>query len=262
MSEDGKAPGFWFYPADYERDVQILSLESQGLWMRMLCWMSENESRRGFLELPNGQPMNSIDIARKVGGDVRTIRKLLRELEHFGIFSVLRVGIVPSTGKQDFGLVFNRRMVRDTHISSVRRKAANARYKKVESVKHEYFPEIEGQICSTFAPAIAPAIAPAKTLQNASVTVTDTYTPPTPPLNAGGKNGYSRKTTRAERKEAAYQSIMRQREIETRRKWEAITMEDHPPLDTSGRPISEAAWLEDKRIATEWLSSHPIGKTQ
>jgi hypothetical protein len=133
----------------------------------------------------------------------------------------------------------------------VRRKAAKARYQKVENVKSEYF-----------ALQFAEQIAPAKTLQNASVTVTDTYTPPTPPLNAGGKNGYSRKTTRAERKEAAYQSIMRQKEIETRQRWEAITVENHPPLNVNGEPISEAEWLEDKRIATEWLSSHPIGKNE
>ena len=97
-------------------------------------------------------------------------------------------------------------------------------------------------------PKSAPYLSPARALY-----------PPNPPLNAGG-NG--RKLTRAERKEAAYRSIVRQREIETRQRWEAITMENHPPLNVNGEPISEAEWLEDKRIATEWLSSHPIGKNE
>jgi hypothetical protein len=251
MSEDGKAPGFWFYPADYERDVQILSLAAQGLWMRMLCWMSENENHRGFLELPSGEPMTASDIARKIGCHGNHVRKLLREMEHAGVFSVLETVPVSIGTRHSTRLILNRRMVRDTHISTVRRKAAKARYQKVESIKSEYF-----------ALQFAEQIAPAKTLQNASVTVTDTYTPPTPPLNAGGQNGNSRKTTRAERKEAEYQATMRQRELETRQKWEAITLEDHPPLDTSGKPISEAEWLEDKQIATEWLNSHPIGKTE
>ena len=66
-ASDKKAPGFWFYTADYEKDVQILSLAAQGLWGRMLCWMSDNEDHRGFCEAANGVPLPLDAIAAKVG---------------------------------------------------------------------------------------------------------------------------------------------------------------------------------------------------
>jgi len=167
---DGKAPGFWFYPADHERDVQMLSLAAQGLWMRMLCWMSENEAHRGFLELPTGEPMTAADIGRKVGQPACRITPLLREMEHAGIFSVIRtkstsvaqdsVADPPSTAT-----MFNRRMLRDTHISEVRRKAAKSRYQRVVKAT-----------CEPFAKLISNAIAPAKTLQKASVTASVSVT--------------------------------------------------------------------------------------
>jgi hypothetical protein len=121
----GKSPGFWFMVNDYEKDVQILSLAAQGLWTRMICWAASNESNRGFLELPNGEPMSVQIIAKKVGETPRKITLLLSEMETIGVFS-----------RDDRGCIYNRRMARETHVSESRRNAANLRWQKeMEAVR-------------------------------------------------------------------------------------------------------------------------------
>lgn len=112
----GKAPGFWFYPQDFERDMQILSLESQGLWARMLCWMHFNQRNRGYLELATGEPMNTVDIAAKSGKPIEVIERLMEEMRRHGIYSV--------DGRQ---CILNRRMVKDTDILTKRKLAAEKR---------------------------------------------------------------------------------------------------------------------------------------
>ncbi len=111
----GKSPGFWFYPADYERDVQILSLLAQGLWIRMLSWMHFCE-HRGYLELPTGDPMSPSDIAARVGKSEKDVARAIAEMSRIGLFS-----------KDERGCIFSRRMVKDTHITIVRKQAAAAR---------------------------------------------------------------------------------------------------------------------------------------
>lgn len=143
----GKSPGFWFYPADYERDMQILSLAAQGLWMRMLCWMHENEAHRGFLELPSGVPMTDEDIAHRCGKAVKTVTKILAEMSRVGILT-----------RDFYGTIFCRRMARDSHISEVRRDAANKRLAAAQRAAN-----------GTFAGDFAPANGPAKRQQNPTV---------------------------------------------------------------------------------------------
>jgi hypothetical protein len=164
---DRKAPGFWFYTADYERDMQILSLAAQGLWSRMLCWGHENEAHRGFLELPTGQPMTKWDIASRVGKTVREIERCIMEMERIGTFST-----------DARGCIYSRRMARDTHISEVRREAAKHR---LEASKRA--------AGGTFAGEFVPPKQPAKDEQKPTVTASDsasasasvlTLTPPTP----------------------------------------------------------------------------------
>lgn len=149
-SKDNKSPGFWFYPADFERDMQILSLESQGLWSRMLCWMHENEAHRGFIELPSGEPMTSVDIASKVGKQPRDIEKCLSEMARVGTYS-----------KDERGCLYCRRMARETHISSVRKAAAKSR---MESSKRA----ADGSFAGDFAPPNNPAKAEQKPTVTAS----------------------------------------------------------------------------------------------
>lgn len=149
---DRKAPGFWFYTADYERDVQILSLAGQGLWSRMLCWMNDNEAHRGFAELPSGEPMSGRDIAVKVGKSIREVNKVLNELEHVGVFSI-----------DDRGCYFCRRMAREKSISESRRAAAKSRWDKAKGAA-------VGDFASDFAYAKVPCKPPCKTMQTPSVT--------------------------------------------------------------------------------------------
>jgi len=110
---DRKSPGFWFFTADFERDMQILPLAAQGLWIRMMCWASDNEAHRGFLELPTGEPMTDLDIAHRVGKPIKEVRAAIDAMRRLGTFSV-----------DSRGCIFSRRMARDTHISEVRRQAA------------------------------------------------------------------------------------------------------------------------------------------
>ncbi len=131
----GKSPGFWLYPGDLERDYQILSLRSQGLAIRMLCWMHGNESHRGFLELPTGEPMVEQDIASKVGKPAREVRAALEEMARVGLYS-----------QDDRGCIYSRRMAREYHISEVRRAAANRR---MEASKRA----ADGKFAGDFAPA-------------------------------------------------------------------------------------------------------------
>lgn len=142
---DKKSPGFWFYTGDFEKDMQILPLSAQGLWIRMMCWMSENEIHRGFAELPTGEPMTELDIAHRVGKPIKEVRAGLDALRRMGTFS-----------EDTRGCIFSRRMARDTHISEVRRQAALKRAKAVERAKDGSF---------------APAKPPAKPEQNPTVTV-------------------------------------------------------------------------------------------
>jgi hypothetical protein len=114
-----KSPWFRFHPEDFERDVQILPLAAQGLWIRMLGWMAMNERRCGFLELPTGDPMTPTDIAARVGRPLLEISKCLKEMERVGIFS-----------RDERGCIYCRRMVRESRISEVRRRAAEARLRK------------------------------------------------------------------------------------------------------------------------------------
>ena len=154
-ASDKKAPGFWFYTADYEKDVQILSLAAQGLWGRMLCWMSDNEDHRGFCEAANGVPLPLDAIAAKVGRSKSEVKRCLEEMERFGIFS-----------RDDRGCIYSRRMARDTHISEVRKAAAKSRHETEKRAAN-------GQFAGGFAPAkpdFAPAKVPAKGMQKPTVT--------------------------------------------------------------------------------------------
>ena len=157
---DKKAPGFWFYTADFERDTQILSMGAQGLWIRMLCWMSDNEAHRGFAELPTGEPMDNMDIAARVGKPAKEVIAALSEMRRVGTFS-----------EDERGCVFCRRMARDTHISTVRKAAAKSRAEKANRASNGSF---------------AGAKQPAKLKQNPTVPDSDSDSdsvkkePPTP----------------------------------------------------------------------------------
>ena len=150
----GKSPCFTYYPADVERDVQILSLAAQGLWLRMLGWMHFCQNR-GFLELPTGIPMTESDIAAKVGKSNKEVTSCIREMERIGLFS-----------RDERGCIFSRRMVKDSHISRVRKEAAAARLLVADRDNH-----------GRFAGSNIPIDGPAKTEQNTVLSSSSSSSP-------------------------------------------------------------------------------------
>ena len=104
-----KRPSFQFYPGDWRRDsaLQSCSLVARGMWIEVMCVMHECIPY-GKLSV-NGQPMTIEQLARIVGESATVTRRIMDELEHAGVFS-----------RDDQGVVFSRRMVKDGHISDVR----------------------------------------------------------------------------------------------------------------------------------------------
>lgn len=111
----GKAPSFPLYVSDLMAELNELSNAAGGAWMKLLCKM-HFASRRGYLEFPNGSRYEIHDIARLIGEPLVVAKRLIGEMERKGTFS-----------RDDRGCIFNRRMVRDTHISAVRRQAVSSR---------------------------------------------------------------------------------------------------------------------------------------
>ena len=114
----GKLPWMKFFVADYLQDTAQLTLETQGFWMRLLCQMHGNV-RRGYLCQANGQPLTLDQIARITGGTTATVAHLRQELITSGVCSVTTEGVM-----------FNRRMVRESELSDARSKAGKKGGKK------------------------------------------------------------------------------------------------------------------------------------
>jgi hypothetical protein len=112
-----KLPSFQFYPGDWMKDpaLRLVSVSARGLWMDILCLMFESP-QRGFLEHQNGKPIAADQLARVVGERLPETRKLLKELEDAGVYSV-----------DERGVIFSRRMVREEqnriHVSEERSRA-------------------------------------------------------------------------------------------------------------------------------------------
>jgi uncharacterized protein YdaU (DUF1376 family) len=118
-------PYMQFYPADYLRDTEILSLSAQGGWMRMLCSMW-HPARRGVLSL-RLQAM-----ARLLHASEQATKGIIDEIEDCD------VGIVEWSDDGERVTVTCRRMVRDwstlsearSELSDKRSEAARARWEK------------------------------------------------------------------------------------------------------------------------------------
>jgi hypothetical protein len=110
MSEMNGYRWFKFWPQDWVADPALrnCSLAAQGLWMRLLCLMHE-ATPRGFL-LINGIPPTAKQLASQTGATMREVGVLLGELKVAGVYS-----------KNEHGVVFSRRMVKDTAASDLGR---------------------------------------------------------------------------------------------------------------------------------------------
>lgn len=136
-------PSFQFYPADWLRDpgLRSCSLGARGLWIDMLSFMHEAEPY-GHLLL-NGRLVDTMTLARMVGSDVRTVRRLCSELEAAGVFS-----------KTEPGTIFSRRMVRDHQLRERR-----AQYGYL-SEKHPDVPKRKDRGKDTLKDTLPPSLDP------------------------------------------------------------------------------------------------------
>lgn len=113
-----------FFPADYLRDTEILSLSAQGGWMRMLCSMW-HPSRRGVLSL-RLQAM-----ARLLHASEQTTKSIIDEIGDCGV-------AVVEWGESGMVTITCRRIVRDwqtladerAEISAKRSASAKAMWEK------------------------------------------------------------------------------------------------------------------------------------
>lgn len=81
-------------------DLRTCSLAARGLWIEMLCVMSEAEPR-GYL-LRRGRPVGMKELSVFAGTTVEIVERLVKELDQAGVFS-----------RTPEGTIFSRRMVRD-----------------------------------------------------------------------------------------------------------------------------------------------------
>lgn len=107
-----KRPAFQFYPGDWLRDsaLRASAVAARGLWIDMLCFMHQSEPY-GYLML-NGNPIDVPQLSRMVGANDREVKRSLAELESAGVFS-----------RDDKGVIFSRRMVKDEYLRGVRGEA-------------------------------------------------------------------------------------------------------------------------------------------
>lgn len=100
-----KLPAIQLYTGDWLKDPNLrrCSKAAKGVWIDMLCLMSECEDR-GVLA-SGGVPWDKNDIAMAVGGDQAEILSCIEELLAKGVASLTKLGAIT-----------NRRMVRDEKI--------------------------------------------------------------------------------------------------------------------------------------------------
>ncbi len=137
MANSEKQPWMKFFTRDWMADEALssCSLGAQGLWMRMLCLM-HRAAPQGHL-LINGKRPTDDRLAASLGVPVEILRGLLIELREAGVFSVTNGGVI-----------YCRRMVRDSAISEKRSKAVQKRWKKaaVAPVAEESSSRVEGEL--------------------------------------------------------------------------------------------------------------------
>src|ERR1700741_3252554 len=105
-----KLPAIQFYPGDWRKDIKVqsLSFHDRGIWFELLCLMHESEER-GKLVI-NGKPMPEKMIAQMIGCEYKTFAKSLKKL--------LQSSVIYQTNA---GILYNKRMVKDTEIMAKKR---------------------------------------------------------------------------------------------------------------------------------------------
>lgn len=116
--EDQNPWSKWYWQ-DWEADtgLRACSLAAQGLWMRMLSIMARSK-KKGYL-LDGEKQMGSKTLAKLTGEAVEVIDALVDELFTHG---------VPS--KSEDGIIFNRRMSRESALSEIRAECGRMKGKR------------------------------------------------------------------------------------------------------------------------------------
>lgn len=108
---------FWWQDWQADQALRSCSLAARGLWMDMLC-IAHSGTPRGHVTI-NGQAVTTKRLATLAGTTEKECAKLLAELEEAGVFS-----------RTPEGVVFSRRMVRDTEHAEAGREAVGKRWTK------------------------------------------------------------------------------------------------------------------------------------
>ena len=100
-----RRPAFQFYPSDWRTDagLRLCSIGARGLWIEMMTLMHDGEPY-GHLTM-QGRVIDNDMLARLVGENSGTIKKLTKELELNGVFS-----------RTAEGVIYSRRMIRDEEV--------------------------------------------------------------------------------------------------------------------------------------------------
>ena len=124
--QDGR-PAFLFFPNDWlsSPDLNSCSLEAQGLWIKMLCYIYQSP-KKGVLLLPSGKQIESKTLAKLCGEEEQKISILLSELEATGTFSRL-----------EDGTIYCRRVKRESDLIEARREAGRLGGLKQKQSKDE-----------------------------------------------------------------------------------------------------------------------------
>lgn len=112
-----RRPWFKFHTQDWRADpaLRMCSPGARGMWADMLSLMHEAEPY-GYLLVGGNQPTN-VQLARLLSIDLNLIAPLIGELEENGVFS-----------RDDAGVIFSRRMVRDAEQSDEGRENIKKRW--------------------------------------------------------------------------------------------------------------------------------------
>jgi hypothetical protein len=99
-----KQPFIKFYVRDWQADseLRMCSLEARGLWIELICIM-HTAKRRGYLETPQGLPLDDVQTSRLIGVDKGDLYRCKEELILHGVVSV----------EEETGLIYCRRMIKE-----------------------------------------------------------------------------------------------------------------------------------------------------
>lgn len=117
-------PWFKFYPGDWrsESALRMVSMGARALWLEMLCIMHESEPRGYMVVRDKPLPMRQLALIAACSLD--DVNVLLVELEEAGVFSRTRTGVI-----------FSRKMVRESRVSEEQRQKAETRWEAVRAEK-------------------------------------------------------------------------------------------------------------------------------